>query len=210
MLKKIILLTLLVSSSIIAEEFSGNESINYCIPDNQQIDTSTWVEYPITFKVSYNDTVTEEKIKISFPSEPTVEINEIPQSCFTMTDKEGMVYSLAAMKVPEKDFNLREQVDILAESISKSSNKNLVCRGWPVDNSNDTIQFIHWTQGDKMTRLTLIQSGHLIYFIETSVRHEVYKDFLSIQIDTEAFDICMHDSLKTGAFYRSFSVVEAQ
>lgn len=149
----------------------------------------------------------EESIKISFPSEPEfVEENGLQSSYFTATDKDGMTYSIASMQLPEDNFSLCNSVDFLVKSISNSSSKKLVAIGRPNPNPNDAVHFIMWTQNDKMTRLTLVKSAHFVYFLETCVQNEIYKDVDSIEMDNEVSDIMIRDSLKTGAFIRSLVI----
>lgn len=186
------------------------ESFTYCVKEHQKVDTGDWITYPINFGIfNIESPLKEENVKVSFPSEPTfVEENGLQSSYFTASDKDGMIYSIASMPIPGDDFSLRNSVDFLAKSISKSSSKKLVCMGYPSPNPNDSVHFIMWVENDKMTRLTLVKSTHFIYFLETTIENEIYKDVDPIEMDTEAFDIMIRDSLKTGAFTRSLVIEE--
>lgn len=207
---------LLSSISLFAADKTHNiltnerESFTHCIKENQKIDTSDWITFPISFgifNVDVDSSHKEENIKVSFPFKPKfVEENGLQSSYFTATDKDGMSYSIASMQIPEDVFSLRNSVDFLAKSISKSPSKKLVATGYPHPNPNDSMRFIFWVENDKMTRLTLIKSANFIYFLETNVHNEIYKDVDSIEIDTPAFDIMIRDSLKTGAFTRSLII----
>ncbi len=211
---KYVIFLLLSSVSLFAidktQDISTNEqeSFTYSVKENQKIDTGDWITYPITFGIfNVESPLKEENVEVSFPSEPKfVEENGMQSSYFTATDKDGMIYSIASMQIPEDNFSLRNSVDFLVKSISNSSSKKLVAMGFPSPNPNDSVHFIMWTENDKMTRLTLVKSAHFIYFLETSIQNEIYKDVDSIEMDTEAFDIMMRDSLKTGAFTRSLII----
>lgn len=204
---------LLSNAFMFAEEelSEGAESFAYCIKDDQKIDTSDWITFPIDFgsfdMVAGVDYV--ERIIVSLPSEPQfVQKNGMQSSYITVSDQEGMSYSIARMEIPSNDFSLSQSVNFLAESISKSSSKKLISWGWPDSNPNDSIYFMMWVEADKMTRLTLVKSTHSVYFLETSICNEIYRDFdwESTERDTVAFDAIMRDSLKTNIFTRSFLV----
>lgn len=119
-----------------------------------------------------------------------------------------MNYNIARMEIPSDDFSLSNSVNFLAESISKSSSKKLIAWGWPDPNPNDSTYFLMWAEADKITRLTLVKSTHIVYFLETSVCNEIFRDFdwESTETDTEAFDAMMRDSIKTSSFTRSFVI----
>lgn len=215
MYKYFVSFVLLIITSISATEetkvgsANGNEGFTY--KENQKPDTSDWVTFPITFGSFDGETgiVDEEKITVSLPKEPEfIQANGMQSSYITVTDHEGMSYNIARMEISSDDFNLKQSVNFLAESISKSSSKRLIGWGWPDPNSNDSIYFIMWLEDDKMIMLRLVKSSHFVYFLETSICNEIYRDYNwgSGETDTDALNIMMRDSLKTNSFTRSFVI----
>lgn len=210
-----ILLILLSSASIFAIEESqvdstnGGDSFTYCLNENQKIDTSDWITFPIAFGFFDSETgiSNAEKITASLPSEPEfIQANGMQSAYITVTDQEGMSYNIARMEIPEDGFNLKQSVNFLADSLSKSSSKKLIVWGWPNPNPNDSYFMIWLEGGDKMIRLTLVKSAHFVYFLETSVCNETYRDLDWESTDVKVFEVMIRDSLKTNAFTRSFVI----
>lgn len=201
---------LLSSVSIFASENAHSnekESFSFCIKEDQKIDTSNWITFPITFGEMDDESSTKEYIKISFPVKPKfVEEDGLQASYFTATDNDGMVFSIASMQIPEDNFNLQKYVDFLAESISKSASKKLVAYGRPHPNPNDSRYSLMWVEDGKMTMLTLVKGAHFIYFLETNVHNEIYRNIDKIELGTKSFDTMIKDSLKTGTFTKSLAI----
>ncbi len=217
MYKYFIFFVLLSSASVFTAEetqvlpTNEEESFTYCINENLKNDTSDWITFPITFGFFDIESGVDnaEKVTVSLPSEPKfIQANGMQSPHITVTDQDGMSFNIARMEIPEDGFNLKQSVNFLAESISKSSSKKLIGWGWPEPNPNDSVYFMMWAEGDKMIRLTMVKSTHLVYFLETSICNEIYRNFdwESMETDTVSFDTIMRDSLKTNTFTRSFVI----
>lgn len=184
------------------------ESFTYCTNENQKVDISDWIIFPISFEYIVGQFSKKENVEISFPESPKfVEENGVQPSHFTATDRDGMTFNIASLRITEENFNLRKSVDFIAESIAKSPNKKLFAVAYPEPNPNDSGYGIMWTEGDKMISLTFIKSFHFIYFLETNIHDEIYRDTSSIEMGSESFDKMIRNSLKNGAFVKSFVII---
>lgn len=174
--------------------------------ENPVIDTSAWVTFPFTLEYMEGESLQEEKATLLFPLEPKFEDDkEIKPSRYSVTDHEGMSFTVSFMRIPGGDFTLREFVDFLTENLLQSPSQKLI--GVSHDpGANDSGYLIMWVQNDKMIRLTLVKSAHFIYLLETVVRDERYRNIESQEMDFEGFDEVLRDALKTEAFTRSLRV----
>lgn len=155
-------------------------------------DTHHWLHVPITFDYFYNKKLLgAEKISILFPHQPVL-ITNLGLQFYSVIDQDGLEYSLAAMQVPSSDFDLRNSVNFLLDSLKNSYTKTLVSVEIP--ETKDSPYHLVWIEKNKITRLTLIRSSYFIYFLETSHTND--------DLIQEASEI------KTAAFVNSFDVLE--
>lgn len=175
----------------------------YCFREDQQIDTQDWIRFPVNIAVDQDKV---EAVELLFPSLPefiNVPLTEKP--FIVAKDSEGMTYKFSRMKLPGNEYNLRQSFEFLIDALSSDNKINGY--GYPEPNPNDSGYFLSYVNKDgKETTLTLVKSKNFIYFLETSVINKLYLDVESIEIDDNAFEIMIHDSMKHGAFARSLVI----
>jgi hypothetical protein len=200
MKKVIISLVLLICASLSSTE-QEKEPTNSQNCIDQQIDTSDWVAFPMTHGwFIEGQSSGEEHIEVSFPTYPQyMEETASQPAYFTADDEEGMTFRIASMPLSEKDFNLRENVDRMANLISQSPNKRLFAITYPT--FGDSGFKMSWIQDDQLTNEIFIKSDHFIYVLETTDKNEIYRD---AELGSEAFNLILKSLLKTGAFSKSF------
>lgn len=114
---------------------------------------------PIKFDYYYHgDLLGDEHVSVALPKSPEImEMNGV--SVYVAKDEEGTEFSITAIQVPHADYDLNESIKLLIKSIEKSNTKELVSA------TNETIV---WSQNNKITQLTVIQSDYFIYFLTTT------------------------------------------
>lgn len=204
----------ITSETINNEKHAEKQEFSFCIREDQQIDTQSWVTFPITsgYVSSDSDHVDfEESIEILFPNTPEfLEEDGFRPTMFTAKDNEGMNYYISQMQVPSDGFNLKESVDFLTENIARSQNKILTAKGTllnPDESAAPLGYIINYLGKDNLfTRLTIIQSEHFVYFLETNVTNEIYQGIESMDVKDQGFETLIHDSLKHGTFASSLII----
>jgi hypothetical protein len=195
----------------------SDERITISIKEGQQPDVSNWVTFPIKYEYNArgNESSGKENIQISFPVMPKQGITPLAnvgnglQNTFSATDEEGMIFSISAMQIPEDGFDVRKSFDALVTLLEKNPGSRIAACIPP--QSPDTSTFlITWVKDNKMISLTAIKRTHFVYFLETTVSNEIYRDFESIEQNSAQMDTWMKDSLKSGAFFGSFATSDVE
>lgn len=196
-------------------------SFSYCIKENQRPDIKNWIIFPFKFEYALHGEGTSGTTNVQFSSPVIPQTSVYPLTIeenllrttfsatfdetlfsFNATDEAGMTFSIISMHVPEEGFDLHKSMDSLVSGIEKSP-ESRIAAVIPPQSTDTSAYSIMWIRNDKLITMKVIQRTHFIYFLETNVSKEIYRDFESIKIGP-SLDEWMKDSLKTGAFFNSF------
>lgn len=196
------------------QQSKPSEEITYCIKENQRPDTAHWVIFPITYDYDTRAEKTsgKENVQISFPIMPQQNVNPLEGenllSTFSAIDKDGMVFKIAAMQIPEEGFDVPQSLDALIDQLQKQP-ENKITAYAPSQDPDHSAFTISWVNDNEMIVLKVIKRTHFVYFLETVASNEIYRDIESIEINSPEMDVWMKDSLKSGVFFHSFNTTDA-
>ncbi|MBA2728000.1 MAG: hypothetical protein H0U49_07495 [Parachlamydiaceae bacterium] len=214
--KSVTTLILLFFASAFVGEAQGNSEKEGSLTCNSQecqgTDASEWAVYPITF--GHFDGVSEEenakeRIEISFPTPPEyVKACGLQSEYFTASDKDGVTFSVAALRLQDENFNLGKSVDFMAESIKRSSDKQfhgVIC---PKPNLKDSLYAISWIKNDMLSTLILIKSANFVYFLEVSSYKAAFQvlNLMDKDNEDEAYNIALKNQLRISFFANSLKI----
>src|ERR1700722_9701244 len=161
------------------------KSFTYCIKENQRPDTTHWVMFPITYEYASG----KENVQISFPIMPQQNVNPLESvggenllTTFSAMDEAGMIFKIAAMQVPKEGFDLRQSLDALIVQLEKQPENKIGSYIHP-QKSDRSAFVISWVRDNKSISLKVIKKTHFVYFLETIVSNEIYREVESIELN---------------------------
>lgn len=175
-------------------------------------DTSNWITFPITYEYGAigKEASGKENVQVSFPVKPQpsdtplASVDKGLLTTYSAADKDGMTFAISAMQIPEVGYNMEQSLKDLVSQIEKNPDTQITAY-IPPQTLDPSSFMIMWKKGDKMVTLKVVKGTHLVYFLETTVTNEIYRNYESIEQNQAKMDEVMKDALKSGAFFHSFA-----